>query len=43
MCRDDRHGFEIKGISDDTMRLFFSYRASITVDLDARAAQFEQR
>jgi conjugative relaxase-like TrwC/TraI family protein len=41
--RDDGHGFEIKGISGEMMRLFSSRRASITADLRARAAQFEQR
>jgi conjugative relaxase-like TrwC/TraI family protein len=42
-ARDDGHGFEIKGISGQMMRLFSSRRASITADLRARAAQFEQR
>jgi len=42
-ARDDRHGFEIKGISGETMRLFSSRRESITADLRARAARFEQR
>jgi len=42
-ARDDGHGFEIKGISGEMMRLFSSRRESITADLRARAAQFEQR
>ena len=42
-ARDDGHGFEIKGISDQMMRVFSSRRASITADLRARAARFEQR
>ena len=42
-ARDDGHGFEVKGISGEMMRLFSSRRASITADLRARAAQFEQR
>ena len=41
MARDDGHGFEIKGISGELMRLFSSRRESITQDLRARAAQFE--
>src|SRR4029077_17487624 len=41
-ARDDGHGFEIKGISGETMRLFSSRRESITADLRTRAAQFEQ-
>ncbi len=41
--RDDGHGFEIKGISGQMMRLFSSRRASITADLRERATQFEQR
>ena len=41
--RDDGHGFEIKGISGEMMRLFSSRRESITTDLRARAARFEQR
>src|SRR5690242_11591353 len=40
--RDDRHGFEIKGVSGEMMRLFSSRRESITKDLRARAARFEQ-
>ena len=42
-ARDDGHGFEIKGISGQMMRLFSSRRESITADLRDRAAQFEQR
>ena len=42
-ARDDGHGFEIKGISGEMMRVFSSRRESITADLRARAAQFEQR
>jgi conjugative relaxase-like TrwC/TraI family protein len=42
-ARDDGHGFEIKGISGQMMRLFSSRRASITADLRGRAARFEQR
>ena len=42
-ARDDGHGFEIKGISGDMMRVFSSRRESITADLRARAARFEQR
>ena len=43
IARDDGHGFEIKGISGEMMRLFSSRRASITADLRTRAARFEQR
>ncbi len=43
IARDDGHGFEIKGISGEMMRLFSSRRESITADLRARAARFEQR
>jgi conjugative relaxase-like TrwC/TraI family protein len=43
IARDDGHGFEIKGISSEMMRLFSSRRESITADLRARAARFEQR
>jgi hypothetical protein len=39
----DGHGFEVKGISGQMMRLFSSRRASITADLRGRAARFEQR
>jgi conjugative relaxase-like TrwC/TraI family protein len=42
-ARDDGHGFEIKGISGAMMRVFSSRHASITADLRARAARFEQR
>ena len=42
-ARDDGHGGEITGISDTMMRLFSSRRQSMTADLRARAAQFEQR
>ena len=42
-ARDDGHGFEIKGISGEMMRVFSSRRASITADLRTRAARFEQR
>jgi conjugative relaxase-like TrwC/TraI family protein len=42
-ARDDGHGFEIRGISGEVMRLFFSRRQSITADLRARAARFEQQ
>ena len=43
VARDDGHGFEIKGIGGEMMRVFSSRRVSITADLRARAAQFEQR
>ena len=43
VARDDGHGFEIKGISGQMMRLFSSRRESITADLRERAARFEQR
>jgi hypothetical protein len=43
VARDDGHGFEIKGISGQMMRLFSSRRESITADLRVRAARFEQR
>ena len=42
-ARDDGHGFEIKGIPGEMMRLFSSRRESITADLRDRAARFEQR
>ena len=42
-ARDDGHGFEISGISGEMMRLFSSRRESITADLRARAARFEQQ
>src|SRR6266702_2258916 len=41
--RDDGHGFEVKGISGEMMRVFSSRRESITADLRGRAARFEQR
>jgi conjugative relaxase-like TrwC/TraI family protein len=41
-ARDDGHGFEIKGISGEMMRLFSSRRESITQEVRARAARFEQ-
>jgi conjugative relaxase-like TrwC/TraI family protein len=43
VARDDGHGFEIKGISGQMLRLFSSRRESITADLRARAAQFQQQ
>ena len=43
VARDDGHGFEIKGIGGEMMRLFSSRRESITADLRDRAARFEQR
>jgi conjugative relaxase-like TrwC/TraI family protein len=43
VARDDGHGFEIKGISGDMVRVFSSRRESISADLRARAARFEQR
>ena len=43
VARDDGHGFEIRGISGEMMRLFSSRRESITADLRGRAARFEQR
>ena len=43
VARDDGHGFEIKGISGQVMRVFSSRRESITADLRERAARFEQR
>jgi conjugative relaxase-like TrwC/TraI family protein len=43
VARDDGHGFEIKGISGEMMRLFSSRRESITADLRARATQFEEQ
>jgi hypothetical protein len=39
LARDDGHGFEIKGICGEMMRLFSSRRESITADLRARAAK----
>jgi hypothetical protein len=41
--RDDGHGFEIKGISGEMMRVFSSRRESISADLCVRAARFERR
>jgi conjugative relaxase-like TrwC/TraI family protein len=41
-ARDDGHGFEITGISGQMMRLFSSRRQSISADLRACAARFEQ-
>ena len=43
VARDDGHGFEIKGISGEMMRLFSSRRESITADVRTRAAYFEQQ
>jgi conjugative relaxase-like TrwC/TraI family protein len=43
VARDDGHGFEIKGISGEMMRLFSSRRESIGADVRARAARFEQQ
>ena len=42
-ARDDGHGFEIRGISGEMMRVFSSRRASITKDLRVRAARFEKQ
>jgi conjugative relaxase-like TrwC/TraI family protein len=42
-ARDDGHGFEIKGIPGEMMRLFSSRRQSITKELRARATRFEQQ
>jgi conjugative relaxase-like TrwC/TraI family protein len=42
-ARDDGHGFEIRGIWGEMMRLFSSRRQSITADVRARAARFEQQ
>ena len=42
-AREDGNGFEISGISGEMMRVFSSRRESITADLRARAARFEQR
>jgi TrwC relaxase len=42
-ARDDGHGFEIKGISGEMMRLFSSRRESITAELRERARVFEGR
>jgi hypothetical protein len=43
VARDDGHGFEIKGVSGQMMRVFSSRRESITAELRGRAARFEQR
>src|ERR1022692_2143984 len=43
VARDDGHGFEIKGISGELMRVFSSRRVSITRDLRVRARAFEAR
>ncbi|MGH3182744.1 MAG: relaxase domain-containing protein, partial [Streptosporangiaceae bacterium] len=43
VARDDGHGFEIRDISGEMMRLFSSRRESIAADLRARAARFEQQ
>src|SRR5246500_4332772 len=43
VARDDGHGFEIRGISGELMRLFSSRRESISADRRARARRFEQR
>jgi len=43
VARDDGHGFEIKGISGEMMRAFSTRRESITADLRARAARFEEQ
>lgn len=43
VARDDGHGFEVKGISGEMMRLFSSRRESITADLRDRARKFQQR
>ncbi len=43
VARDDGHGFEIKGISGEMMRVFSSRRESITTELRARAARFEEQ
>jgi TrwC relaxase len=42
-ARDDGHGFEITGIPGEMIRVFSSRRESITADLRARAARFEQQ
>jgi hypothetical protein len=42
-ARDDGHGFEVEGVSGEMMRVFSSRRESITADLRARAARFEQQ
>ena len=42
-ARDDGHGFEIKDISGEMMRMFSSRRESINADLRDRASRFEQQ
>jgi hypothetical protein len=42
-ARDDGHGFEVKGIPGEMMRLFSSRRESITQGLRERAREFEAR
>ncbi len=42
-AHDDGHGFEIRGISEEMMRMLSSRQESITADLRVRAARFEQR
>jgi TrwC relaxase len=42
-ARDDVHGLEIADITGEMMRPFSSRRQSITADLRARAARFEQQ
>ena len=41
-ARDDGHGFEIRGINEEAMRLFSSRRES-TADLRTRPARFEHQ
>src|SRR5262245_11101775 len=43
VARDDGHGFEIKGISGEMMRVFSSRRESIPHELRERARVFEQQ
>src|ERR1022692_757804 len=43
VARDDGHGFEITGISDQMMRVFSSRRISITKDLRVRAREVQAR
>jgi conjugative relaxase-like TrwC/TraI family protein len=43
VLREDRHGYEIKGISGAMMRLFSSRRDSITADLRTRVREFASR
>jgi conjugative relaxase-like TrwC/TraI family protein len=42
-ARDDGHGFEIKGVPGQMMRLFSSRRESIRADLRARAGGMTRR